>query len=141
MAVLDTDHLSILEGTVGPEALRLRSRLAKEQPDDVMATIISFEEQTRGWMSLLSKARTVSDEVGAYRRLRRHLDNYRRVPVLDFDEQAAVKYQELRKSRLRLGAMDLKIAAIVLVRSAVLLSRNLRDFRRVPHLRVEDWTA
>jgi tRNA(fMet)-specific endonuclease VapC len=37
--------------------------------------------------------------------------------------------------------MDLKIAAIVLANSAVLLSRNLRDFHKVPGLRAEDWTA
>ena len=35
--------------------------------------------------------------------------------------------------------MDLKIASIVLVHDATLLSRNLRDFRQVPGLRVEDW--
>jgi tRNA(fMet)-specific endonuclease VapC len=33
------------------------------------------------------------------------------------------------------------IAAIVLTRDATLLSRNLRDFGRVPGLKVEDWTA
>jgi tRNA(fMet)-specific endonuclease VapC len=37
--------------------------------------------------------------------------------------------------------MDLKIAAIVLARDAILLSRNLDDFRQIPDLRVEDWTS
>ena len=36
--------------------------------------------------------------------------------------------------------MDLKIAAIVLANGATLLSRNLSDFRKVPGLKVEDWT-
>jgi tRNA(fMet)-specific endonuclease VapC len=36
---------------------------------------------------------------------------------------------------------DLKIAAISLANNATLLSRNMQDFRRVPGLRVEDWTA
>ena len=35
--------------------------------------------------------------------------------------------------------MDLKIAAIVLSRGGVLRSANLRDFREVPNLVVEDW--
>lgn len=35
--------------------------------------------------------------------------------------------------------MDLKIVAIALVQDALLLSSNLRDFRQVPGLRVEDW--
>jgi len=36
--------------------------------------------------------------------------------------------------------MDLKIAAIAIANDATLLSRNLRDFGKVPDLRVEDWT-
>jgi tRNA(fMet)-specific endonuclease VapC len=35
--------------------------------------------------------------------------------------------------------MDLKIAAIALVNQALLLSANLRDFEKVPQLRVENW--
>lgn len=35
--------------------------------------------------------------------------------------------------------MDLRIASIVLANGATLLSRNLRDFDRVPGLRVENW--
>ena len=35
--------------------------------------------------------------------------------------------------------MDLKIAAIALSHAALLLSRNLVDFTRVPGLRVENW--
>ena len=37
--------------------------------------------------------------------------------------------------------MDVKIAIIVLSQNATLLSRNLADFRQIPDLRVEDWTA
>jgi predicted nucleic acid-binding protein len=62
-----------------------------------------------------------------------HLDS-------SFDERAATEFQRLRRSRLRIGTMDLKIAAIVLAHDATLLSRNLSDFRKVPGLKVEDWT-
>ncbi len=37
--------------------------------------------------------------------------------------------------------MDLKIAAIAMSLGATLLSRNLADFKKVPELKVEDWTA
>jgi tRNA(fMet)-specific endonuclease VapC len=70
-----------------------------------------------------------------------HLDNYRGIPVLAFDDAAAAVFQRLRRTRLRIGTMDVKIAAIVRSREATLLSRNLADFRQVPGLRVEDWTA
>ena len=35
--------------------------------------------------------------------------------------------------------MDLRIASIALTHDATLLSRNLRDFTKIPGLRVEDW--
>ena len=71
---------------------------------------------------------------------RRHLHSFRNILVLDFDERAGVEYQRLRRSRVRIGTMDLKIAAIVLAHDATLLSKNLSDFRKVPGLKVADWT-
>ncbi len=35
--------------------------------------------------------------------------------------------------------MDLKIAAITLAHDALLLTRNIADFERVPGLRAENW--
>jgi predicted nucleic acid-binding protein len=32
-------------------------------------------------------------------------------------------------------------AAIVVENAGVLVTRNLRDFLRIPHLNLEDWTA
>ena len=43
--------------------------------------------------------------------------------------------------KMRVGTMDFRIAAIALAHDALLLSRNLTDFRKVPGLRVEDWTV
>lgn len=73
--------------------------------------------------------------------MRGHLENYRQIPVLDFDKDAAARYQSMRRARIRIGTMDLKIAAIALALDATLLSRNVADFRQVPNLKVEDWTA
>jgi tRNA(fMet)-specific endonuclease VapC len=141
MIVLDTDHLSVLERSDQPGSGALRARLANLPPAEVVTTIISYEEQMRGWMAYLARTRSVAHQVEAYHRLLQHLDNYRRIPVLPFDEAAAVAFQQLRRARLRIGTMDLKIAAIAVSRDATLLSRNLADFRRVPGLQVEDWTA
>jgi tRNA(fMet)-specific endonuclease VapC len=141
MIVLDTDHLSVLERSDQPGSVPLRARLAHVPPAEVVTTIITYEEQMRGWMAYLARTRSVAHQVEAYRRLLQHLDNYRRIPVLAFDEAAAIVFQRLRYARLRIGAMDLKIAAIVVSRDATLLSRNLADFRHVPGLQVEDWTT
>jgi tRNA(fMet)-specific endonuclease VapC len=141
MVVLDTDHMSVLERRDRPKAVALRARLASLPAAEVVTTIISYEEQMRGWMAYLAQTRSVAQQAAAYQRLLQHLDNYRRIPVLAFDEAAAVVFQRLRRTRLRIGTMDVKIAAIVLSREAILLSRNLADFRQVPGLQVEDWTV
>ena len=141
MVVLDTDHLNVLERNTSPGSTTLRAHLTRLPPDEVVTTIISYEEQMQGWMAYLAQSRSVAQQVVAYGRLLQHLDNYRRIPVLAFDEAAALVFQRLRRTRLRVGTMDLKIAAIVLCRGALLLSKNLTDFGQVPGLQVEDWTA
>jgi tRNA(fMet)-specific endonuclease VapC len=138
MFVLDTDHMSLLEWG-GEGSAALRERLADVATEDVATTIISYEEQVRGWMAYLARAKALEQEMEAYERLRRHLENYRQISVLDFDRSAAAQLQRLRRAHIRVGTMDLKIAAIVLSRDATLLSRNLVDFNRVPGLKVEDW--
>jgi tRNA(fMet)-specific endonuclease VapC len=67
-------------------------------------------------------------------------DDFHTRPVFDYDMGAAEEFQRLRKQRVRIGTMDLRIAAIALSQDALLISRNLTDLRKVPGLRVEDWT-
>src|SRR5581483_8229053 len=137
---LDTDHLSALEWASGVPGQNLIARLNKLSINDVATTIISFEEQMRGWLSMLSKARSLSDQVTVYGRLNRMLDNYRKIDVLGFDMRAVSIFERLQSSRLKVGTMDLKIAAIALAHDATVLTRNLKDFNRVPRLRLENWT-
>jgi tRNA(fMet)-specific endonuclease VapC len=68
------------------------------------------------------------------------LESYRNTAVLDFDENAAKVFQDLKSQKIRIGVMDLKIASIAISRKAILVSRNLRDFEQVPNLVVKDWT-
>ena len=140
MVVLDTDHLSLLEWTNSPTAKKLMERLASVGSDNTFATIVSYEEQIRGWMSKLGKTKSVGEQIEAYRRLKQQLENYCSVSMLEFDERAAVEFQSLKRTKIKVATMDLKIAAIVIARKATLLSRNLSDFSQIPGLMVEDWT-
>lgn len=139
MVILDTDHVSLLEWE-SPEAQKLRARLQEVDQEQLAVTIVSFEEQMRGWMAYIARQKTVSAQLDAYRRLRRQLLNYCKIKVLEFEERAAIEFQRLRKLKTRIATMDLKIAAIVLVQDGTLLTRNTSDFQRIPDLKIEDWT-
>jgi tRNA(fMet)-specific endonuclease VapC len=139
MYILDTDHLSVLERG-GVKAQYLLQRLASVDRTLVAASIISYEEQMRGWLSYIAKVQTLDQQIRAYRELKRQLLNYCIIPVIDFDEQAAQEFQRLKKLYPRLGTMDLKITAIALVKQAILLTRNSSDFGQIVGLLIEDWT-
>jgi tRNA(fMet)-specific endonuclease VapC len=94
----------------------------------------------RGWLARAAQANSPARLVSAYARLQKHIETFKVIPVVPFDEAAAEELEGLRQARVRIGTMDLRIAAICLARRATLLSRNLGDFGRVPGLRVEDWT-
>ena len=139
MIVLDSDHLSVLEYPEADQALRLRDRLRLSADRDIYATAVSLEEQMRGWLAAIRGVQEVRRQVTYYSRLVGLVRFYANWRILPFDDQAAEEFQRLRRERIRIGTMDLKIASIALVHDATLLSANLRDFERVPGLRVDDW--
>jgi tRNA(fMet)-specific endonuclease VapC len=53
MYLLDTDHISLIDRG-GPEGERVRNRLVRVRPGEVAATIVSYEEQMRGWLAVLN---------------------------------------------------------------------------------------
>jgi tRNA(fMet)-specific endonuclease VapC len=137
MLVLDTDHLVELDrGAAQGAALQ---RKLEDAGDEVATTIISAEEQFRGWLAQIHRQRDPHEQIAVYQRLQRRIEFFAAWHVLPWDIAAADILQELRRQRLRIGTMDLKIASIVLAHDAMLLSRNLRDFQQVPGLRVADW--
>ncbi len=141
MIVLDTDHVSLVSRPDSAPGGRVLARIASASPIDTVTTVITYEEQIRGWTALLASARTGAERVDRYDRLKATLTFFCNVRVLPFDSAAAAEFDRLRSLKLRLGTMDMKIAAVTLANGATLLSRNLRDFRLVPGLAVEDWSA
>ena len=140
MVILDTDHLSVFDQDT-LEGFNLGRRLAALPEEEVAVTIITYEEQMRGWLTYVARANSTQRQIEAYRKLQLHIEQFRRIPLLDYDENAAAQFERLRQARVRIGAMDLKIAAIALANDATVLTRNLVDFNKVPNLKVEDWTT
>jgi tRNA(fMet)-specific endonuclease VapC len=138
--LLDTDHLSVLQGQEQPACDRLLARLDRLAPDDIATSIVSFHEQVQGWLAYVSRARSAAQVVHAYGKLEALWRSFLKMNVLSFTAAAQARFTELRPQCRRVKAMDLRIASIALETGATLLSRNLRDFRQVPDLVVEDWT-
>ena len=63
--------------------------------------------------------------------------------VMPFDEQAAYHYGRTRafleKKGTPVGAMDMLIGAHALSLSLTIVTNNVREFQRIPDLRVENW--
>jgi tRNA(fMet)-specific endonuclease VapC len=139
MIVLDTDHISVLQHANSEIAEALQQRLAGQSDVDVGTTAITLEEQSRSWLSLINRYSDVRQQVAYYDRFVASFRFFAKWHIVAFDDAAAVRFQELRSARIRIGSTDLKIAAICLANGATLLSRNLADFLQVPDLHVEDW--
>jgi tRNA(fMet)-specific endonuclease VapC len=139
MLVLDTSYISLFEYPQGARAKSLRERLVESPDRDIVTTAITPEEQMRGWLSAIHGQRDVQRQVPYYERLVGLFRFFADWRILPFDDLAADMFRSLRAQSVRIGSMDLKIASIVLVHDATLLSDNLRDFKKVPRLRVEDW--
>ena len=92
-----------------------------------------------GWLAFINRSDDVRRQVPAYQELLRLFGFFARWHVVPFDEQAASEFQGLPAQRIRIGAMDLKIAGVALIHDALLLSANLRDLQQVPNLRIANW--
>jgi tRNA(fMet)-specific endonuclease VapC len=137
--ILDTDHISVLQHEDSPEAIALTRRLDALAKTEIATTVVTLEEQSRSWLSLIGRYSDVRQQVAYYDRFAAMFDFFAGWQVLRFEERAAVEFQRLRSERVRIATTDLKIAAIALTSGATLLSRNLKDFNKVPALRVENW--
>ena len=140
MIILDTDCLSLLERQTGKDYLRLQSKLDEFPSNEIVTTIITYEEQMRGWMAFLARMRSIDEQVFAHETLKQYFDYFKTLTITEFDKNAAEIYKNLKSQKIRIGSMDLKIAAIAISRNAILVSRNLKDFEEVPDLIVKDWT-
>lgn len=138
--ILDTDHVTLLQ-QVHPI---VSQRVSTVNPDNIGVTVVTVEEQVRGWLSAIRKTSQSSQPerlIWAYRGLRDVVKYLSRLNLIDFSEAAYAHYQELRRQRIRIGTQDLRIAAIVLAENSILVTRNQRDFAQVPGLVFEDWTV
>lgn len=139
--LLDTDHISFLQRRSGAAFTRLTIRIGQYSPADFALSVVSLHEQMLGAHNFINRARTNTDMIRGYSLLLEILQGFASAPVLPFEAEAIAIFDKLRGQRVRVSTMDLRIAAIAMSRNLVLLTRNVRDFSKVPELVTEDWTT
>jgi tRNA(fMet)-specific endonuclease VapC len=135
--VLDTDTLTLFQQHQ-PSVLQ---HTARHRAQDVVISVISVEEQLSGWYAMVRQAKKKDALARAYQHLADTTTFLSQMVILSLTEPAIDRYEQLRLLKLRIGTQDLRIAAIALENNAVVVTRNLRDFQRVPNLTVEDWSV
>ena len=137
MYLLDTDIL--LHLWQGNQSVK--ERLLEADDTEVAITAITKAEILRVRCENLLKANDATQVVKAQQRFTRTEQLLSELSVIPFDENAASQFDRLQRvTKLKkIGRADLLIASIALANAAILVTRNLRHFRQVPDLRVENW--
>ncbi len=134
--MLDTDTLTLYQRGHPAVSRRVTAR----SPAEVSVAVISVEEQLTGWYTRLRKAKKPPELAAVYERFALAVRFLSSFAIVSFTEPAIVRYESLRKTHRGIGKNDLRIAAIALETGMTVVTRNLRHFRQIPGLAVEDWS-
>lgn len=136
MIFLDTDTFSLMAS----QHPRVTARLAAAT-EEVAITIITRIETLEGRFAYLLRAGNGLDLLRAQLWLQRTESDLAPFPAVQFNTAAAEEFDRLlqNKKLKKIGRGDLLIASIVLANRATLITRNVKDFRQVPRLRIENW--
>lgn len=136
MILLDSDTLTLY--FAGHARVTERVRASEEVP---ATSVVSRIEVLQGRFDSLLKAADGEQLLRAQKRLLNAEQVLNKFVVFPFDAMSAVEFDRLRqiKKLKKIGRPDLLIGCIALAHRATLITRNLRHFRQVPGLRLENW--
>jgi tRNA(fMet)-specific endonuclease VapC len=136
--LLDTDMLTLLEH----RHAGVLAKVNAHPTSDINLPSISLQEQMKGFLAAVNRAPDAKKLALAHLLLvDRLLPAWSRFAVLPFTESVIFRFERLRSMRLGVGLMDLRIAAIALENSLQVVTRNQKDFGRVPGLTTVDWSV
>jgi len=128
--LLDTDTCIYL---INAQRARVASNFARIRPGDVAVSSIVAAELAFGVV-----------KSGSLRNRERLEAFLAPLTIAAFELSAALAYGDLRTELERcgtpIGPIDTLIAAHALALGIVLVTNNEREFKRVPALRIENWT-
>lgn len=137
MYVLDTDHISLAQR----QDKYVLANLERFAASQIAVTVISFAEQLQGRLSAVGQARNELEASRRFRYLTQTIEYFEPLQILAYDAPAVAIFERLRAERIRIGTQDLRIASIALTVGAIVVTRNQRDFAKVPDLPIIDWSV
>lgn len=135
----DTDHITFFTIPTSREYALIQRRAAAYASSDMAFSVASFHEQVLGAHAQINRAKSTAHTVRGYAWLSKLLTAYRDAIVLPFDLAAATEFDALRAAGVRIATTDLRIASIAKANNLTVLTRNAKDFAKVPGLVIEDW--
>jgi tRNA(fMet)-specific endonuclease VapC len=137
MYILDTDMLSRLHGGDS----RIQEKKDRFDPSQVVTTAITRIEILQGRFDYVLKAVDGDDVRRAFAWLQRSEELLGRITIVAVDGAVAGEFDRLRQNKKlkKIGRADLLIASIALANRATVVTRNLRHFRQLPGLELENW--
>jgi len=133
--LLDTDTFSHLFAQ-HPKVVKKFNAVPSSEV--VGTTVITRIETLRGRFDYALKADNAEDLIKAHKLLTQTDEWLKIFHIAPFNQFAADHFIQLNK-RIRIRRADLLIACICLAHGAILVTRNVKDFRVVPNLRIENW--
>jgi tRNA(fMet)-specific endonuclease VapC len=134
--LLDTDILSLL--IAGNPRIASRVRAAE---DEIGITVVTRIEILQARYDFILKASDGPQLLRAHHWLERSDSDLDAWITLPIDTSAAGVFDRLVriKALRKIGRADLLIASIALAATATLITRNMRHFRQIPGLRLDNW--
>lgn len=137
MYLLDTDTITHLYfGNY-----KVINRLTSLEDVVIGTTIITKAEISRGRIDYMLKAESGEDLLKAQELFFRTEEFLNDLLIVPINQPASAEFDRLRAiSKLRkIGRADLLVASIAIANRATLVTRNLRHFKQVPGLSIENW--
>lgn len=137
MYLFDTDSFSqYLRGDA-----QLTRRVTQTPNPLLFLCSITVEELLQGRLAAINKVRATPEVVRAYDFLLLTLEDLRLFTLLRFDERSESYLRALPSRVKQAGSQDWRIAAIAHTNGLTVITRNARDFSRIPDARFEDWSV
>ena len=112
---------------------KVLKRMKEHNPDELFISTITLAELDQGVQKSIKKEKNATN-----------LKNFLKVIlILPFDKKAAAEYGKicayLQKNGTPIEPLDTLIAAHALSKNLTLVTNNVREFERVPDLKIENW--